>query len=441
MTVSIELPNNQEAERTTLGSVLLRPDAIHEINDFLEPGMFYQDRHAIIYAAMQACAANHIPPDTRLVMNELRKRQQLDAVGGLEYLSSLTDSVPTSLRVAYYAKIVVDTAGFRRLIAAGGKIAAIGYEESDGDLITAQAKAEKELLGATHVKSEDGLQHIGITINDLYADYSQEERTAVPSGFRDYDALTGGYQQGDLVILAARPSVGKTSKALCDAFNVARAGYRVDFFSMEMSKRQNIQRLISMGTGIPLERYRDRKLTEDDIRVSFSYMGDVINQLPLYFDDTPSLDIRTLRSRALRNAMKYGAPGLIVVDYLQLASDKAYKDRLQEVSSVSRQLKALARELECTVLALSQLSRASEKRTSNIPILSDLRESGSIEQDADIVAFIYREELYNKETDKKGIAELHIAKSRNGALGVVPMRFDGTLTKFSDLTYRSMDGY
>ena len=239
MTTNIELPNNQEAEKTTLGSVLLRPDAIHEISDILEPGMFYQDRHAIIYAAMQACAAARIPPDIRLVMNELRKRQQLESIGGLEYLSSLTDSVPTSLRVAYYARIVVDTAGFRKLITAGGKIAASGYEESNGDLIAAQAKAEKELLAATQVKSEEGLQHVGITINDLYTDYDQSETSAISSGFRDYDEMTGGYQRGDLVILAARPSVGKTSKALCDAFNVARAGNRVDFFSMEMSKKQN----------------------------------------------------------------------------------------------------------------------------------------------------------------------------------------------------------
>lgn len=441
MTTNIELPNNQEAEKTTLGSVLLRPDAIHEISDILEPGMFYQDRHAIIYAAMQACAAARIPPDIRLVMNELRKRQQLESIGGLEYLSSLTDSVPTSQRVAYYAKIVVDTAGFRKLITAGGKIAAIGYNESNGDLNLAQAAAEKQLLNAVQLRVEEGLQPVSATIESMYGDYEKNETSAIPSGFRDYDEITGGFHSDDLVILAARPSVGKTSMALCLGFNVAAISVRVQVFSMEMSRKQNIQRLISMGTGIPLERYRDRKLTEDDTRASFTFMGDVINKMPLLIDDTPALDIRTLRSRALRSAMKDGAPGLIIVDYLQLATDKSHKDRFQEVSSISRQLKQLAREMKCTVLALSQLSRAVEGRQSKVPLLSDLRESGQIEQDADIVAFIHREELFDKETDKKGIAELHISKHRNGRIGVIPLSFNSELTKFSDLSYRSMDGY
>jgi len=370
-----ELPNNIDAEKAVLGSVLMRADAIHEVIDMLQPHMFYMERHAIIYRAMEACAARRVPCDTRTVSNELRKASELESIGGVVYLSDLTDSVPTSQRIAYYADIVRKTAGFRALIDVGGKIAALGYNERES-LETAQAKAEKALLDATAGTASDDLTHISAVVNDLYEDFDpSNDNAGVYTGFYDFDEITGGLHGGDFIVLAARPSVGKTSLALCLASNLALANHNVQLYSLEMSKKQNVQRLISMGTGIPLEMFRDRKLGESETRRSFEYMGDVLNKAPLYINDTGSLPIQSLRAKALRNSMQYGKPTIIIVDYLQLLADPSYKnDRVQEVGSVSRQLKALARELDCTVLALAQLSRAVESRQSKIPILSDLRE-------------------------------------------------------------------
>lgn len=438
-----ELPQNIDAEKAVLGSVLMRADAIHEVIDMLQPHMFYMERHAIIYRAMAACAARRVPCDTRTVSNELRKVGELESIGGVVYLSDLTDSVPTSQRIAYYADIVRKTAGFRALIDVGGKIAALGYNERES-LETTQAKAEKALLDATAGTASNDLMHISAVVNQLYDDFdASNEGTKVHTGFYDLDSITGGLHGGNLFILAARPSVGKTSLALGIGANIALSNHKVQLYSLEMDKKQNTQRLISMGTGIPLELFRDKNLDEAQIRISFEYMGDVINKMPLFIDDSSDIPIQTLRARAMRNSIQNGKPAIIIVDYLQLVTDPSYKnDRIQEVSSVSRQLKVLGRELDCTVLALSQLSRAVEGRAVKVPILSDLRESGQIEQDADIVAFIHREELYDKETDKKGIAELHIAKHRNGKLGVIPMRFDGVTTKFGNLQqYKGIEGY
>ena len=437
-----ELPNNIEAEKATLGSILMRADAIHEVLDMLQPEMFYMERHSVIYRAMTMCTAQRIPCDTRMVSNQLRKSGELDSIGGVAYLSDLTDSVPTSQRIAYYAGIVRETAGYRALIAVGGKIAALGFNEGES-LETAQAKAEKLLLDATDMAENDDLTHISTVINSLYDDFDpSNDKPGVYTGFYDLDSITGGLHGGDLFILAARPSVGKTSLALGIGANLALANHQVQLYSLEMDKKQNTQRLISMGTGIPLELFRDKNLSEAQIRTSFEYMGDVINKIPLHINDKAGIAIQSLRAKAMRSAMKNGKPAIIIVDYLQLVTDPSQKVRLEEVSSISRQLKALARELDCTVLALSQLSRAVEGRAVKVPILSDLRESGQIEQDADIVAFIHREELHDKDTDKKGIAELHIAKHRNGALGVVPLRFDGITTKFDNLQqYRGIDGY
>ena len=437
--VSSELPHDIDAEKATLGSVLLRPDAIHDIAGWMHGEYFYLERHKIIFDAMITCTKKRIPADVRLLSAELRANGQLDLIGGITYLSEITDSVPTSSRIVYYANIVKGTASLRKLIQVGGKIAAIGYEEKDVN--TAVSKASRELLSVDQSSDTEGLEPIGNTIDSLYEDFNNGIIAGIPTGFRDLNELTGGYQKSDLFILAARPSVGKSSWSLCSAYEVAKRGDRVDIFSCEMSKKQNVQRLISLSTGIPLERFRDRKLTEDDMGRSMEAMGR-INDMPLFIDDTSGIEVQLLRSRAMKNAMRYGSPGLIIIDYLQLVKDSSYKkDRLQEVSSVSRELKALARDLDCTVLALSQLSRAVEGRAVKVPMLSDLRESGQIEQDADIVAFIHRPELYDSESDQKGLAELHIAKHRNGALGVIPLRFDGVTTKFGDLSYRTMDGY
>jgi len=439
-----ELPQNIEAEKATLGSILLNREAIVAVAPWLLSEYFYMDRHAQIYEPMLACYNARIPPDTRTVSEELRRRERLDSIGGVPYLSDLVDTVPTSYHVEYYARIVERTALLRQLINAGGKIAALGYDERE-ELENTLDQAERTLFEVSQRRSNQDFIHIGQVIDQYYEqiNYLQEHRgevVGVPSGFRDLDELTGGLQQSDLIILAARPSVGKTSFCLSLAYNVATRHQRnVGIFSLEMSRDQLVQRLLSMDTRIDSHRLRTGHLNESDLQNVMEAMGRLA-AVPIYIEDTPGLSIMEVRSKARRLQSQSGVD-LVIIDYLQLMAGKRSDNRVQEVSEISRGLKALARELNVPVIALSQLSRAVEGRTSHVPMLSDLRESGSIEQDADIVMFIYREELYDKETEKKGIAELHIAKHRNGPIGVVPMRFDAATTRFDDLTYRTPEGY
>lgn len=439
------LPSNIEAERAALGSVLLNRDAIIAIAPWLLPEYFYLEKHAWIYEAMLACYNSRIPPDTRTVSEELRRREQLDTIGGIPYLSELVDAVPTSYHVEYYARIVERTALLRKLIVAGGKIAALGYDEQD-DLEATLDKAETVLFEISQRRGTQDFIHIGQVIDSYYEqiNYLQEHRgevVGVPTGFRDLDEITGGLQKSDLIILAARPSVGKTSCIMSIAYNVATQHHgTVGVFSLEMSREQLVQRLLSMDTGIDTHRLRTGDIHDADLKKMFDSMGRLA-AVPIYIEDTPGLSVMEVRSKARRLQSERGVD-LLVIDYLQLMQGRRSDgNRVQEVSEISRGLKALARELNVPVIALSQLSRAVEGRTSHVPMLSDLRESGSIEQDADIVMFIYREELYDPNTDKKGIAELHIAKHRNGPVGVVPMRFEARTTRFMDLTYRTPDGY
>jgi replicative DNA helicase len=437
------LPANIEAERATLGSILLNREAIIAIAPWLAAEYFYLEKHAWIYEAMLACYNARIPPDTRTVSEELRRRDRLEAVGGIPYLSELVDAVPTSYHVEYYARIVERTALLRKLIVAGGKIAALGYDEQD-DLEATLDKAEATLFEVSQRRSTQDFVHIGQVIDSYYEqiNYLQEHRgevVGVPTGFRDLDEITGGLQRSDLIILAARPSVGKTSLCLSLAYNVATQ-YQgtVGIFSLEMSREQLVQRLLAMDTRIDTHRLRTGHIRESELQIVMEAMGRLAS-VPIYIEDTPGLSVMEVRSKARRLQAQAGVD-LLIIDYLQLMQGRRTDNRVQEVSEISRGLKALARELNVPVLALSQLSRAVEGRTSHVPMLSDLRESGSIEQDADIVMFIYREELYEKDTDKKGIAEIHIAKHRNGPIGVVPLRFDATTTRFMDLTYRTPDG-
>ncbi|NWG20022.1 MAG: replicative DNA helicase [Chloroflexi bacterium] len=444
MTTLPDLPQSIDAEKATLGSILLNRDAVVAVAPWLQADYFYIQRHAQIYEAMLACYNARIPPDTRTVSEELRRRNQLEAVGGVLYLSELVDSVPTSYHVEYYARIVERTALLRRLIAAGGKIAALGYEEQH-DLETTLDRAEQTLFEVSQRRTKQDFVHIGQVIDAYYEqiNYLQEHRGEVvglPTGFRDLDQITGGLQRSDLIILAARPGVGKTSLIMSIAYNIATQ-YQgtVGIFSLEMSRDQLVQRLLSMDTTIDTHRLRLGQLREDEMERVIGAMGRLA-ATPIYIEDTAGLSIMDVRSRARRLQAQAGVD-LIIIDYLQLMQGRRTDNRVQEVSEISRGLKALARELNVPVIALSQLSRAVEGRTSHVPMLSDLRESGSIEQDADIVMFIYREELYDSNTDKKGIAEIHIAKHRNGPVGVVPMRFDPSTTRFMDLTYRVPEGY
>lgn len=441
------LPASIESERATLGSILLNREAIIAVAPWLKPDMFYLEKHAWIYEAALACYDASTPPDIRTVSEELRKRNRLDAVGSYSYLSDLTDTVPTSHHVEYYGRAVERTAMLRNLIIAGSKIAALGYDEQgDTDVVLAKAQAMLDQVAGQRPR-DDGLVMISDLIDQHYhelqsaVERSQQVQIGLPTGFRDLDEITGGLQKTDLIVLAARPGVGKSSFAGSLAYNIASAGHRVDLFSLEMGWGQILARLIAMDTGINSHDVRHLHLNDDRLRLYMESLGR-INAMPIAIDDRAALNVQDIRARILRRQAKSGSPELVIIDYLQLMGGvRRTENRVQEVSEISRGLKQLAKELNVPVLALSQLSRAVEGRTSHVPMLSDLRESGAIEQDSDIVLFIYRDELYDRETDKKGIAEIHIAKHRNGACGVIPMRFDASTTRFMDLSYRTSEGY
>lgn len=445
------LPADIHAERGVLGAIMLERDAIVAVATRLPADYFYLEKHALIYEAMLACYNRRVPPDLSTVADELRRQGKLDQIGGIGFLGELSAEVPTAVHVEYYAEIVERTALLRRLIEAGGKITALGYDEAQ-DLEITLDRAEAELFNVSQRRNSQDFVHIGRVVDNLFEQVThlQERRgevVGVPTGYQDLDEITGGLQPSDLVILAARPSVGKTSLALSIAYNVAfhaynsgSSGNAIGVFSLEMSREQLAQRLLAMHTGIDTQRLRTGNLREQDLQNVMEAMG-VLSELPIYIEDTPGQSIAEVRSKARRLQAEVGIY-LVVIDYLQLMQGRRSDNRVQEVSEISRGLKALARELNVPVLALSQLSRAVEGRTNHVPMLSDLRESGSIEQDADIVMFIYREDLYDKETDKKGIAEIHIAKHRNGPIGVIPLRFDANTTRFQNLErYRTPDGY
>lgn len=441
MTHDHPLPYDLDAEAATLGALLLNREAIIPIAAWLRPEAFYLEKHAWVYAAALACYDRGEPPDIRTVAAELTRRGQLEQIGGLPYLAELTDSVPTSYHVEYYARTVERTATLRAIIVAGGRIAAIGYDlRQDSDAALAAAQSELDRLH-DRPDPDDGLQPLATLIDAQYEAIARAAETGeaigrgVAVGLRDLDDLTGGLHGGDLIIVAARPSVGKSALASCWAYHVASAGARVDLFSLEMSAEQLTQRLIAIDSGLDHGRIRLGQLRDYELPTYLASLGRLA-ALPLYLDDRPAQRVADIRSRVLRNAARNGVPALMIVDYLQLmAGARRAENRVQEVTEISRNLKMLARELDVPIVALSQLNRAVEGRQSKIPMLSDLRESGAIEQDADIVLFIDRPELHDRDAEK-GVAYLHLAKHRNGAVGVIPCRFDGTTQRFQDLTYR-----
>ncbi len=436
-------PNNPEAEEAVLGSLLMDPEAIGKIVAFLTRDDFYRERNGIIYEAARAIYDRREPVDFVSVADELKRQGRYDEVGGLVYLSHLIGVVPTAVHVEHYAHIVERTAIKRRLISAAGKIAAVAYDDSL-DLDTTLEKSEQLLFGVSQRRVTRDFQSIG----EILADYLQEMETraaegeggrGVPTGFIELDKLTGGLQRSDLVILAARPSMGKSSWALNIVQNSAlRSNATCAVFSLEMSKTQLAHRLLCSESGVDATKLRLGMINESEQRKLHHALA-VLSDAPIYIDDTPSINLTELRSKARRLAADRGVD-LVVVDYLQLiTTSRSGDNRVQEISEISRSLKALARELNAPVIALSQLSRAVESRTPHIPMLSDLRESGSIEQDADIVLFIYREDMYNRETEKKGIADIYLAKHRNGPTGQFPLLFLERTTRFVDLEARPSD--
>jgi len=439
------LPMDIDAERCVLGSVILNRAAMEPIAPWLKPAMFYLEKHNWIYQAMIELYDRATPPDIRLLAAELASTGRLEACGGELYLLDLCDAVPTSYHVEYYAGLVAQAAYNRGLVAAGGQIAAIGHDNQDMDAAAGAAQAALDDL-ADRPSRDDDLTPLSAIVDRQYDRLDRAENhpelaaLGLNTGLRDLDELTGGLHQGDLIIIAARPSVGKSALAASIAYLVAGDEKPVAIFSLEMDKDQYVQRLIAIESGINLHSLRNLHLRDTEQVVYMEALGR-LHVLPIAISDTPGASVRDLRARLLRSAAKRGMPALVIVDYLQLMTGRRAENRQQEVSEISRGLKALARELNVPLIALSQLSRAVEGRSSHVPMLSDLRESGALEQDADIVMFIYREELYDKDTNKKGIAEIHVAKHRQGPVGVIPLRFDAHTTRFQTLSYRSPEGY
>ncbi len=441
------LPHNDAAERATLGAIFLDREAVVPIAAWLLPEHFYGEKHAWVFEAQLACYNRRTPPDLTTVADELRRKERLDQIGGIPFLIDLSNSVPTSYHVEYYARIVERTAVLRRLIQAGGKIAALGFDETDDVEQTLDA-AEQELFNVSQRRGIQGFVPLAQVV-DQYYDYLNDvqergpEMAGLSTGFIDFDRITGGLHKSDLLILAARPGVGKSSFAMTIAFNIAmQQRAPVGVFALEMGRDQLLQRLLATHTGIDSQKLRTGRITTNELTALMDAMGQ-LSTAPIYIDDTPGVTVNELRSKTRRLQAEHGLE-VLIIDYLQLmsGSGKRNDNRVQEVSEISRSLKSLARELNIPVIALSQLSRAVEGRTSHVPVLADLRESGSIEQDADLVMFIYREEMYDKDTDKKGIAEIHIAKHRNGPLGTVSLFFDQRTTRFRDLApYHSPEGY
>jgi len=431
-------PQSLEAEQSVLGSVLIDRDAIVEVAEFLRPDDFYRQAHALIYAAMLELFERREPIDIVTVAEVLERSDQLEQIGGRSYLTSLSNQTPTAVHAVQYARIVERKAVLRNLIAAAGRIAGIGYEDP-AEIQEAIDRAEGELFAVSQRRVDAGFTQLRELLHAAYdrLDYLHAHRgeiSGIRTGFTDLDALTTGLQKSDLIVLAARPSVGKTSLALNIAEHAAvRDRRNVGIFSLEMSKEQLVLRLLSSVANIDSQRLRSGFLEEMDFTRIAPAMN-ALSEASLYIDDTPNISTMELRTKARRLQAEAGLD-LVIVDYLQLmqaTTTSRDANRVQEVSEISRGLKALARELSVPVIALSQLSRQPEMRESKEPRLSDLRESGAIEQDADLVLFLWREkERGSDDGDADGeVVNLKLAKHRNGPTGEVKLWFKKSQTRF-----------
>lgn len=439
-------PHSDEAEMALLGSIMIRPESIHEVSDTIRPETFYAEKHSLVYETMLELHAKASPIDLISVSHRLKERDQLERIGGISYITELVNSVPTSTNIEHYASIVFNKFMLRKLIASGEYIEALGYEEGR-ELDDVLDSASKKIFEATntsgtqkYVQISDELSKAWERIDKLHK--SKDEMRGVPTGFKDLDHKLSGLQKSDLIILAARPSVGKTSLALNIANNAANLGIGVAIFSLEMSSAQLVDRMLSSEANVDSWRLRTGKLTHEEEFSRIRDSLDTLSKAPIYIDDQAANNILRMRSVARRIKMEKGL-GLIIVDYLQLMSPTSSKNSdnvVQQVTEISRSLKQLAKELEIPVLALSQLSRAVEARGGK-PRLSDLRDSGSIEQDADVVLFIHREDKGKDESERTNIAEIMIEKHRNGPTGTIKLYFDGDKTAFKDLDESQYGGF
>jgi replicative DNA helicase len=431
-------PQNLDAEESVLGAMMLSPGAIGAVSEILDASDFYRESHAKVYRAALALYARGEPVDAITLVDELEQRGELEDAGGRSRVHELAALVPASANAGHYARIVREMATLRGLIRAGSEISQLGWERvgEPADLVD---RAEQIVFDLSQSRVSTEFSHIEALLKESFERITAlyeagEEITGVPAGFRDVDRLTSGFQPGNLVIVAARPSMGKSAFGLCIAANIAiRYQIPVALFTLEMSKAEVTQRLMCSEAKVESQRLRSGKLAPDDWP-RLTAACDKLAKAPIYVDDTGSITMMEIRSKARRLKSKEPTLGLIIVDYLQLmTSGASVENRVQEVSQISRNLKILARDLDVPILAMSQLSRAVEQRHDKRPILSDLRESGSIEQDADLVAFIYRDEYYNDDSPDQGLAEVILAKHRNGPTGIEKLSFLKRYAKFADL--------
>lgn len=430
-------PQNVEAEQAVLGAMLLSHDAVIVAMEKLQSQDFYRDVHRIIFEAMEHLHRENKEIDVITLPDELKRMKKLDDVGGLEYVLNLPNLVGSAANIEYYANIVAEKALARNLISTCTELTTEAY---DGQKETEALldDAERRILQLSDTKNRGDFASVGavveVTLDKITKLYENKAGlTGLPTGFRDLDRMTSGLQPSDLILVAARPSMGKTAFTLNIAQNVGvRQHKTVAFFSLEMSQEQLVQRLLCQIAHIDSQKLRTGQLNSDEEWTRLTDACDKLYESPIYIDDTPGISVAEMRSKARRLKSEHGLD-LIIVDYLQLMQGRNAESRQQEISEISRSLKALARELKAPLIALSQLSRSVESRQDKRPMLSDLRESGALEQDADIVSFLYREDYYDKETENQHITEVILAKHRNGPVGSVKLYFKNEFTLFLNL--------
>jgi replicative DNA helicase len=434
-------PQNLEAESSVLGGILLENDAINIVVELLRPEDFYRESHRKVFRAMIELTDRNEPVDLITLSDYLNGRGELDAVGGSAYLASLADFVPTAANISYYARIVREKSILRSLIRTATEIATRGYEEQ-GNVEEFLDTAEKVIFDISEKKIKASFVAVGDMIKDTLKTveklYERKEMvTGVPTGYEDLDKLTAGLQPSDLIIVAGRPSMGKTAFSLNIAANAAFAGVGVAVFSLEMAKEQLVLRMLCSEARVNNSKVRSGYLAERDFPKLANAAGR-LHEAAIYIDDTPAISVLELRAKARRLVRDRSKKvGLIVIDYLQLMRGMGgASNREQEISEISRSLKALAKELAVPVIAISQLNRRVEDRGDRRPMMSDLRESGAIEQDADVIMFIYRDEVYNQNSEEKGKAEIIVAKQRNGPIDKVELTFLNEFMRFENYTPR-----
>ncbi|MCM3570715.1 replicative DNA helicase [Neobacillus mesonae] len=437
-------PQNIEAEQAVIGAVFLEPSSLTLASEILIPEDFYRAAHQKIFNVMLKLNDEGKAVDLITVTEELSAANLIEDIGGVSYLSEVAASVPTAANIEYYARIVEEKSLLRRLIRTATNIAQDGYTRED-EVETVLNDAEKNILEVAQRKNAGAFHNIKDVLVRTYDNIElmharAGDITGIPTGFAELDRMTAGFQRNDLIIVGARPSVGKTAFALNIAQNVAiKANETVAIFSLEMGAEQLVMRMLCAEGNIDAQRLRTGSLTDDDWGKLVMAMGSLSNA-PIFIDDTPGVKVNEIRAKCRRLKQEHGL-GMILIDYLQLVlgSGKSGENRQQEVSEISRSLKQLARELQVPIIALSQLSRGVEQRQDKRPMMSDIRESGSIEQDADIVAFLYRDDYYDKESENKNIIEIIIAKQRNGPVGTVSLAFVKEYNKFVNLERRFDD--